>query len=98
MDRSEHLLTILGEECSEVHQETSKALRFGVYEQRDLSTSNIERMNKEYNHVLAMIDMINDEAGVTLLYRREKVIAEKKAKVEEYLKYSAELGTLKDGE
>lgn len=94
MNRSEHLITILGEECSELHQEGCKALRFGVFEQRDLPTSNIERMQKEYNHLLAMVDMVNEEAEATLLYRDEKMIAAKKEKVEKYLLYSKELGTL----
>ena len=105
MNRQEHLLTILGEECSELHQEICKALRFGVNEQRDLPTSNAQRMFKEFNDLLAMVEMVNEDIlsqpwnGITytdkgILYREEKFITAKKAKVEKYLLYSKECGTL----
>jgi len=93
MNRIEHLMTIAGEECSEVHQELCKALRFGLHEQRDLPTSNHERIQKEYNDLLAMIDMLNDESGFDL-YRDPKMIKQKRDKVEKYLLYSKEQGTL----
>jgi len=107
MNREEHLLTILGEECSELHQELCKALRFGIYEQRDLPTSNAQRIFKEFNDLMAMVDMVNESAVSTsfktsqvtlgvrgLMYRDESLIEKKKEKVEKYLKYSLELGTL----
>ena len=107
MNRKEHLLTILGEECSELHQELCKALRFGIWEQRDLPTSNSQRIFKEYNDLIAMVEMVNEvaketsfqEASVTvgdkgIMYRDEKMIQAKKKKVEKYLLYSKELGTL----
>lgn len=94
MDRKEHLLTILGEECSELHQNVCKALRFGVHEQRDLPTSNAERMHKEFNDLIAMVDMVNDVMGSKIMYIDPVLIARKKEKVEKYLKYSEECGTL----
>jgi len=93
MNRREHLLTILAEECSELAQETSKAIRFGINEQRDLPTSNRERMHKEFNDILALIAMLNDEEPSICVGRHEKMIRDKKAKVETYLLYSKELGT-----
>lgn len=92
MNREQHLLTILMEECCELAQDTAKAKRFGINEQRDLSTSNAERMQKEYNDVLAVVDMLNDE-GMDL-HRSPKLIREKRAKVEHYLVYSHQCGTL----
>lgn len=94
MNRLEHLLTILSEECSELAQETAKALRFGIHEQRDLPASNHDRMQKEYNDVLAVIIMLNKEkAGIDLYF--DPVLTMRKAeKVEKYLLYSEELGTL----
>jgi len=94
MNRLEHLLTILGEECSELHQETCKALRFGLDEQRDLPTSNIERMQREFNDLLAMIEMVNDAYGDNVLFTDYPLKDAKKLKVEKYLLYSKELGTL----
>ena len=111
MNRQEHLLTILAEELGEtatefldLQKQISKALRFGVHEQRDLTTSNLERMFKEYNEILAMAEMVSDSIvktsnGITFtdkgaLYRDEELVAAKKAKVEKYLLYSKECGTL----
>lgn len=105
MNRQEHLITILGEECSELHQELCKALRFGVNEQRDLPTTNAQRIFKEFNDILAMVDMVNESLiagkwqGITytskgIMYRDEGFIAKKKEKVEKYLLYSDECGTL----
>jgi len=100
MNRQEHLLTILGEECSELHQEISKALRFGINERRDLSTSNLERMQKEFNDLLAMIEMVNDELikdkSPKILYLNRTLTEAKIEKVEKYLLYSKECGTLNE--
>jgi hypothetical protein len=92
MNRIEHLLVIFAEECAEVAQETSKALRFGVNEQRDLPTSNLERIEKEFSQLLAMREMLFTE-GIIINVDIE-VMDRKKAKVEEYLLYSKECGTL----
>jgi len=98
MNRQEHLLTILGEECSELHQEICKALRFGINEQRDLPTSNLERMQKEFNDLLAMVEMVNDELimdkSEIILHKNPILTAMKIEKVEKYLLYSKECGTL----
>jgi hypothetical protein len=92
MNRIEHLLVIFAEECSEVAQETSKALRFGVNEQRDLPTSNLDRIEKEFSQLLAMREMLMTE-GIIINLDFE-VMKKKKEKVEEYLLYSRECGTL----
>ncbi len=96
MNRIEHLLVIFAEECSEVAQEVSKALRFGVNEQRDLPTSNLDRIKKEFSQLLAMREMLETEGVVINI--DFKVIRDKKAKVEEYLLYSKECGTLSANE
>ena len=106
MDKQEHLLTILGEECSELHQDICKALRFGMNDRGpDSKLDNTQLMFKEFNDILAMADMVNEYVtskpweGVTytrkgILYRDDKMVEEKKAKVEKYLAYSKEKGTL----
>lgn len=92
MNRIEHLLTILMEEACELAVNTSKANRFGILEQRDLPTSNLERMEAEYNDLFAVVEMIADE-GHAMRLSADKIKA-KKEKVEKYLIYSAERGTL----
>ncbi|WP_341232420.1 hypothetical protein [uncultured Methylophaga sp.] len=92
MNKSEHLLIILIEECNELAQDAAKALRFGVFEQRDLPTSNHDRMQKEFNDVLAVVEMLN-ESGLLLIQDRG-LIQLKKQKVIKYMGYSKECGTL----
>ena len=94
MDRQEHLLVILMEECAEVAKQSAKALRFGIDEQRDLPTSNRERLHQEWNDILGVVSMLEDE-GIHLYPDRDLINA-KQEKVEKYLRYSAELGTLMD--
>jgi NTP pyrophosphatase (non-canonical NTP hydrolase) len=84
------------EECCELAQDTAKAKRFGIHEQRDLPTSNHDRMQKEFNDVLAMIEMLNDEPGFNLI-KDPELIRHKRAKVEKYLLYSQSCGTLSEG-
>jgi len=92
MNRLDHLLVIFAEECSELAQETSKALRFGIDEQRDLPTSNRERMSYEFSQLIAMKGML--EAEGILIPCDTDIMREKQEKVEKYLLYSAELGRL----
>ena len=88
MNRREHLLIILGEECSELHKETCKILRFGYDHDKWM------RLQAEYNEILAMVQMIADE-GISI-YEHEHMIQAKKEKVERFLLESKKLGTLED--
>jgi len=94
MNRREHLFTILSEECSEVIHAVCKTLRFGPDEGRDIDRTNLQRLKEEFNQMLAVADMLSNE-GVDLRDDLE-VQQKKKDKVEEYLKYSVECGTLYD--
>lgn len=94
MNRLEHLLTIFAEEGTEISQATSKALRFGIHEKLKLPETNQERMQKEYNDLLAMAQMLNEEDLGINLYQDDELIKRKKEKVERYLLYSKECGTL----
>lgn len=97
MTRTEHLLAILAEECAEVAQRVSKALRFGLDEAQpgDLKT-NAQRIMTEYHDLQAAIAMLHDEGALpveptgVILARIEA----KREKVEKYLRYSADCGTL----
>lgn len=93
MTRLEHLLWVLAEECAEVAQRASKAARFGmnnVQEGQDLT--NEQRLWHEFNDLLGVAEMITE-------YRDFgspdfSAIEAKKAKVERFLKFSEECGTL----
>jgi NTP pyrophosphatase (non-canonical NTP hydrolase) len=95
MNRLEHLLQILQEECAEVAQAASKANRFGL----DDGYPGTERTNrtdlgKELAQVKAMIEMIEADGHMLTGHNSRTFMAQKKAKVEEMLRYSAERGCL----
>lgn len=95
MNRLEHLLSILGEECAEVAQRSSKAMRFGMDEiQPGQEKSNEERIWQEMNDLAAIGEMLIEMRGSGGLSR--DAIEAKKAKVEKFLLYSIECGTLSD--
>lgn len=95
MNRLEHLLTITGEEGSEIQGRTSKALRFGLNEvQPGQPLTNARRLVGECNDLLALLEMLHAE-GVDLTGLGDRAeIAAKKMKVEKFLVYSREMGTL----
>lgn len=94
MTRTEHLLTILGEECAEVAQRVSKALRFGPTEiQPGQPLTNMERVGQELADLIAVYDMLIIDQVATPPELRDLVPA-KKAKVEKFLRFSAARGTV----
>lgn len=93
MNRTEHLLTILAEECVEVAQRASKALRFGLDEaQPGQPYTNAERIMIEFDDLLAAQSMLQDEG--LLPTSDPHRIAGKVAQVEQMLLRSQECGTL----
>ncbi len=89
MNRTEHLLITLSEECSEVSQVACKALRFGL---NDIGPgkqeNNIRSLERELADVIAVAEMLG-------LRIREEDKDAKMAKVKKYMEYSRKVGTLK---
>jgi NTP pyrophosphatase (non-canonical NTP hydrolase) len=100
MTRNEHLLSILAEECVEVAQRVTKALRFGLAEiQPGQLKTNAQRIMDEINDLLAIYQMVAGEnkplfEGSVLEW--QMALDDKKEKVEKFLKYSTECGTVND--
>lgn len=93
MNRTEHLLCILAEECSEVAQRVSKALRFGLSEVEPGQTkNNAERINEELDDLFGVFTMLIGEEILREPSLDQGIM--KMSKVEKYLKYSREQGTL----
>ncbi len=96
MNREQHLLVTMAEECSEVIQRIAKALRFGINEtEPGQNLDNNERIIYELNDLFAVVDMLK-EAGTfdgSLLLNLEAIEA-KKIKVEKYMEYAEKLGVL----
>ena len=100
MNRTEHLLVILMEECDEVSQRVAKALRFGLSEkQTGQQLTNAERVISEVHDLLAALEMLAtaDALPHFALPSAREAIDAKKEKVRRYLNYSREFcGTLTD--
>lgn len=98
MNRLEHLLTIAGEECSETQQRCSKALRFTMEEihpdkiENPYQATNAERILLEFNDLCGALELLYD-CRIEELLDRLKII-DKKNKIEKFLEYSRERGTL----
>lgn len=94
MNRKEHLLTIFSEECSEIAQRVSKALRFGLQEvQKGQEATNAERIVYEFSDLLAVYEMLFNEGILPNVDDYD--LTEKQEKVEKYLLLSEAEGTLK---
>lgn len=62
MNRKEYLLTVASEECSEIAQNISKALRFGLDSHKPgTDTSNAEKIMQEYYDLKAVIIKLQQE-------------------------------------
>jgi len=84
MNRQEHLLTIASEECAELAQRISKALRFGVHEvQPGQDKTNAERISYELADLLGVVGLLIDD-GIDIGVDSAMVEA-KKEKVKAFL-------------
>lgn len=105
MTRTEHLLFILAEECSEVGQRCSKAARFTLNEKHseneitpkseltDESTlSNAQRITYELSQLIGVAEMMICDNIIPDISPEIKLA--KSVKVEKFLKYSKKVGTL----
>lgn len=97
MTEDQNALLVFAEELAEVavellklQNQVSKAIRFGIDEQRDLPTSNRERITAEWNDLLGAVEVLA-KRGIDLKPDID-AIAAKVAKVERYTGYSKELG------
>ncbi|MCU7962384.1 MULTISPECIES: hypothetical protein [unclassified Shewanella] len=97
MTEEQNALLVFAEELVEVAAEllklqnqVSKAIRFGIDEQRDLPTSNRERIQAEWNDLLGTVQVLASR-GIDLKPDIAAITA-KVAKVEKYTQYSKDLG------
>lgn len=94
MTRTEHLLTILSEECVETAQRSSKAIRFTLDEiQPGQELTNAQRIVYEFNDIFAVMEILKEEGLIDKIIDRE-AIELKKSKIDKYIKYSNDIGTL----
>ena len=92
MNRQEHLLIILAEECAEVQQAVTKALRFGLDDFYKVLPTNRQKISEELGDLFGVYQMLISE-GV-LKSHTEAAVLQKKEKIEKFLLYSESKGTL----
>jgi NTP pyrophosphatase (non-canonical NTP hydrolase) len=100
MNRTEYLLACLAEECAEVAQRATKALRFGMDEvQSGQQLTNAERITAELVDLFTVATMLEGESRTRILPDVEDCYSEEKAnRVEATMAYSLSMGTLTDGD
>ena len=97
MTREEHLLTIVAEECAEVAQRATKALRFGLTDPKGTQEgelSNKKRLLQEYGDLMAVMKMLFSKELDYIPstdYQKKKV-----DRIEKFLILSKEIGKLDD--
>lgn len=97
MTRDEHLYTIAGEEGVEIAQRCSKAVRFGGDEvQPGQDLNNRQRILQEFADLVGTLELLGLDVGIPVYSALRPWIDAKKAKVERFLDYSRECGTLSD--
>ncbi|MDD5006585.1 MAG: hypothetical protein PHS33_08830 [Candidatus Omnitrophica bacterium] len=80
MNLKEHLLQTLQEECAEVIQAASKINRFGEKGTYPDGTGNIEKLEQEYNDLIAVVELLKENTDIRI-YEDIRLITLKKAKV-----------------
>ena len=97
MNTTEHILTCLAEEGSEVTKEATKALRFGINDTNFLKPdgpNNAERLVDELNDLMAVADMLAERGLIPPYWMDEKKVAAKKQKVLDCMDYAKTTGAL----
>ena len=95
MNKTEHLLTCLMEECAEIQKAAAKALRFGLDDHApdEPEVTNGENIAFECIDLFAVIEML-EEMGVIPQLPKSELVMQKKDKVLKYMKYAEERGTI----
>lgn len=97
MDRREHLLTCLAEECTEVGQRVAKALRFGLAEvQAGQTLTNRQRIAEEYRDLVAVANILVEE-GILAVHEMavlQKDVDAKRTKIERFMEIGRREGVL----
>jgi len=94
MNKREYLLVCLMEECAEVQKAASKALRFGLKDGNPSSNfTNAEDLENEISDFVSVANILAAEGAIILDANNDELIR-KKDKVNRYMEYSKEQGTL----
>lgn len=93
MNREETLLCIIGEECSEVHQICSKAMRFGL-DSNYTGETNYNLLIQEFNDLVASMELLLNKDITEVI--DSNLMTAKKEKVNKFIEYSKKLTRYED--
>lgn len=101
MDKKEHLLTCLIEECAEIQQAATKALRFGLTQGNPLNptfTTNAQDIENEVIDLIAILELLQEGGFLHIKNSKQSApfIDKKKQKVVSYMELAEQLGILKN--
>lgn len=95
MNRQDHLLWNVAEECAEVAQRASKAARFSLQEiQPGQELTNAQRLVQEYADLVAVMQMLEEEGGIEIPENFQTMVTAKKSRFDKFLGRSKACGTL----
>lgn len=95
MTREDHFLLILAEECAEIAQRVTKAMRFSLREtQPGQNYTNAERIMHEYADLIGAMEKLLEEGTLSFPSDFPDRIETKKNRIEEFLKISERYGRL----
>ena len=96
MNKAEHLLTCLSEECSEVIKAVCKAQRFGLQDgYPDTDRTNEGDIQEEFAQAVAVMEMLEEEVfGSRNTKKLTRIMEAKKANVRNWMEYAQETGAL----
>lgn len=98
MNKTEHLLVCLAEECSEVIKDVSKSLRFGLEDRNVLDPTgptNLERLVAELNDLSALVGLLKEEGILPQNWINPDAQSQKRLKVKKFMRYARKVGSLK---
>lgn len=101
MNRLQFLLNLLAEECTEVGQRASKAIRFGLNEvQKGQDLDNKERLHLELTDLVAVVLLLNNEFEFNFDFDDLDwaAIKAKHEKIEKFYEYSKKCGMIHEEE
>lgn len=97
MNIEQLLLIKLMEECAEVQQACSKALRFGLNSSNNDSGivhTNAMDIRKEFLDVLAVIEVLTEEGILDMIGMSQEDVNPRKDRINKYMLASKQLGIL----
>lgn len=96
MNRGEYLMVVAMEECAEIQENISKAIRFGVgnHHPDKPETTNGYQILKEFNQLSAVIAMLIFGGYIPEISKEEatRIYMDKTDAVEHWIEYSRSIG------